>query len=58
MARKPTPRKPIRRWRIILVRAKGAPLGTVEAPDAESAIEIGAREFGYDARRLIAQPLE
>lgn len=50
--------KPLRRWRIILARAKGVPLGTVEAPDAPSAVEVGAKEFGYPAWRLIAEAIE
>lgn len=50
--------KPLRRWRIVLARAKGVPLGTVEAPDAESAVEIGAEKFGYPAWRLITEAIE
>ena len=63
MPRKPTkPKSAFRRWRIILaplVRAKGVSiyLGVVEAESAEAAVETGANGFGYDARRLIAQPL-
>jgi hypothetical protein len=58
MSKKPKP--PSRRWRIVLVRYKGVGiyLGTVEAPDADSAIEIGAIEFDYPAWRLIAEPME
>jgi hypothetical protein len=58
MAKKPTPKKPQRRWRITYVRAKGRPLGTVEAADAASAIQEAAKLFGVDPGRLIAQPME
>ncbi len=51
-------RKPPRRWRIVFVAKKGHPLGTVEAPDLAGAIEAGAKLFGVDPARLIAQPLE
>lgn len=34
---------------------RAAYLGTVEAPDANTAVEIGAKEFGYPAWRLIAE---
>lgn len=50
--------KTIRRWRILLARAKAVYLGTVEAADAKSAIDAGAKEFGYPAWRLIAEPIE
>ena len=58
MATKPQPNP--RRWRIILARQKGVSiyLGTVEAADAETAVEIGAKEFDYPAWRLIAEPME
>jgi hypothetical protein len=36
----------------------GHSAGVVEAPDADGAIKIVAERFGYDARRLIAQPIE
>jgi hypothetical protein len=59
MTKKPTPpKKPPRRWRIIYVQKKGRPLGTVEADDAASAIQAGAKLFGVDPARLIAQPVE
>ena len=55
------PKKPLREWRITLIRAKGEYLGRVEAPDAESAIERAIAEFNIDEAnrsRLIAQPVE
>jgi len=55
MAKKPKPQ--IRRWRIILVRKKGVYVGTVEAPDAETAVEVAADEFDYPAWRLGAEPM-
>ena len=59
MARKPPPpAKPPRRWRIVYVAKKGRTLGTVEAPDLAGAIEAGAKQFGVDPARLIAQPVE
>jgi len=51
---KPEPR----RWRIFIARKKAVYIGMVEATDAESAVEAGAKEFGYPAWRLIAEPLE
>jgi hypothetical protein len=54
-------KKPLRAWRITLIRAKGQYLGRVEAPDAESAIERAITEFNIDEAhrsRLIAQPVE
>ena len=60
--RKPTwSTKPLREWRITLIRAKGQYLGRVEAPDAESAIARAIAEFNVDEAhrsRLIAQPVE
>jgi len=50
-----------RRWRIILVRAKGSPVGTIEAATAEEAIEKAAELFGIKGeqrKRLIAQPVD
>ncbi len=57
MARKPTGK--LRRWRITLIREKGRYVGKVEAPGAETAIEVAAETYGIDEvrRRLIAQPL-
>ena len=56
--KKPNPRT--RRWRIILVRHKGVGvyLGTVEAPDAETAAKVAAEEFDYPAWRLSADVME
>jgi hypothetical protein len=55
------PKKPLREWRITLIRKKGQYLGRVEAPDAESAIKRAIEEFGVDEAhrsRLVAQPVE
>jgi hypothetical protein len=57
----PASPKPLREWRITLIRKKGQYLCTVDAPDAESAIERAVAEFGIDEAhraRLIAQPVE
>jgi len=56
MTKKPEPLP--RRWRIRLARQKAVYLGTVEAVDAESAIEAGAKEYGYPAWRSIAEAME
>jgi hypothetical protein len=37
-----------RRWRVVLLRAKGEILGTVEAPDAAAAKEVAVTQFGLD----------
>jgi hypothetical protein len=41
-------------WNIYNVAKKGIWLGTVEAPDKQTAIETGAQEFKTEARRLYA----
>ena len=46
-----------RRWRVVLVRAKGEILGTVEAPDAKAAAAV---QFGLDEiqrNRIMVQEL-
>ena len=40
-----------RRWRVVLLRAKGEILGTVEAPDAEAAKAAAAVQFNLDEVR-------
>jgi len=47
---KPTP------WSIHKIAAKQVWVGSVEAIDADAAIEAAAKEFNVDARRLIAFP--
>ena len=37
-----------RRWRVVLLRAKGEILGEVEAPDAEAATAAAALQFDLD----------
>jgi hypothetical protein len=37
-----------RRWRVVLLRAKGEILGTVEAPDAQAAKSAAAVQFELD----------
>jgi hypothetical protein len=49
-----------RRWRVVLLRAKGEILGTVEAPDAEAAKAVAAIEFDLDEiqrNRIMVQEL-
>jgi hypothetical protein len=46
--------KPLFRWNIYLVEAKGRWLGEVDAAAAEEAIALAAKRFGQEAERLIA----
>ena len=49
-----------RRWRVVLLRAKGEILGTVEAPDAEAAKAAAAVQFNLDEvrrNRIMVQEL-
>jgi hypothetical protein len=41
-------------WEIYIARSKAKRLGTVEAVDAEVAIEAAAKEFKMDPKRLMA----
>jgi hypothetical protein len=56
--RKPRKEQPKLRWDIYLARSTPAKLiGTVQAPDADAAVEAAIREFdikGEHAKRLIA----
>jgi len=51
MPRKP---KPLPTWEIYIARAKAKHLGSVEAADADAAIEAAAKEFRMDPKRLMA----
>jgi len=53
MAKKPEPPHPTN-WAIYKVASKATWLGTVEAPDAATAIEKAAAEFNVDTWRLLA----
>jgi hypothetical protein len=53
MAKKPK-RPPPSSWDIYQIARKSERLGTVEAPDKQAAIEMGAREFKAKAWRLYA----
>jgi hypothetical protein len=49
-----------RRWRVVLLRAKGEILGTVEAPDVQAAKAAAAVQFELDdfqRNRIIVQEL-
>ena len=49
-----------RRWRVVLLRAKGDILGTVEAPDVAAAKAAAAFQFELDdvqRNRIIVQEL-
>jgi len=61
---KDTPRKLAgrmkRRWRVVLLRAKGKILGTVEAPDGAAAKAVAAVQFELDEvrrQKIIVQEL-
>jgi hypothetical protein len=55
MARKPLA-QPLR-WDIYRAAAKARLIGTVDAPDADTAIKVAAEEYNIpDPRRLIAVP--
>jgi hypothetical protein len=53
MAKKPEAPKPTS-WNVYKIVKRGVWLGTVEAPDKQSAIEKAAAEFKVDAWRLYA----
>ncbi len=53
MAKEPEPPKPIS-WNVYKISKKGVWLGTVEAPDKQSAITKAAAEFKVDVWRLYA----
>jgi hypothetical protein len=49
-----------RRWRVVLLRAKGEILGTAEAPDVAAAKAAAAVQFGLDEiqrNRIMGQEL-
>ena len=49
-----------RRWRVVLLRAEGEILGTVEAPDVASAKAAAAVQFGLNEiqrNRIMVQEL-
>ena len=52
MAQQPT--KPQLRWDIYKAAGKAKLIGTVEAADADEAVEKGAEEFSQPATKLIA----
>jgi hypothetical protein len=50
----------MKRWRVVLLRAKGEILGTVEAPDVASAKAAAAVQFDLDElqrNRIMVQEL-
>jgi hypothetical protein len=52
--------KKTRRWRVVLLRAKGEILGTVEAPDVSAAKTAAAVQFELDevqSNRIMVQEL-
>jgi hypothetical protein len=50
------PKKPVRSWRVIIMRSKSKYLGSVDAPDRESAEGVAIKQFALDndqRRRLL-----
>jgi hypothetical protein len=57
MAKQPSkPQAPPPLWDIYKAAAKAKPFGTVEAADADEAIEKAAKEYKVIASKLIAVP--
>jgi hypothetical protein len=54
MAKKPEPPPQPKTWNIYKIAAKAIWLGTVEAPDKQTAVEKAAQEFKTEAWRLYA----
>ncbi len=56
-----SPEPSLRSWRVTLIRQNDKWMGTVEAPDAETAIQIAAEQFNAreaQRSRLIAMAVE
>jgi hypothetical protein len=45
VSRRTNPQKPLRSWRVIIIRSKGEYLGSVEAPDSETAEVVAVKQF-------------
>jgi hypothetical protein len=58
----PSPKKPLREWRITVLCKKGERIGTVEAPEADAAIKLAIEFYAitdpHRQRPLVAQPVE
>jgi hypothetical protein len=56
MPKRPSPRQPVQLWSWDIYRAasKAKWIGTVEAADADAAVEAAGKEFKTDANKLIA----
>jgi hypothetical protein len=48
MLQRTHPQKPLRSWRVIIIRSKGEYLGSVEALDRERAEAAAIRQFELD----------
>ena len=48
MSQRTRPKKPVRSWRVILIRSRGEYLGSVEAPDRERAEAAAVKLFQLD----------
>ena len=55
------PQRKLLRWRVTRIKSKGVEIGTVEAPDADSAIRQAIKDYGITDReqqkRLVTMPL-
>jgi hypothetical protein len=53
--KKPTAAK-VRRWRVVLMRSRAIPLGTIEAPDPDAAEAEAVKLFGLseDQRKRLS----
>jgi hypothetical protein len=51
VSRRTPPPKPLRSWRVIIIRSKGEYLGSVEAPDRERAEAVAVKQFDLDQGR-------
>ena len=52
MLQRTHPKKPVRSWRVIIIRSKGEYLGSVEAPDRERAEAAAIKQFELDEDQL------
>jgi hypothetical protein len=61
VSRRTHPQKPLRSWRVIIIRSRGEYLGSVEAPDRERAQAVAIKQFDLDqdqrSRLLIRERL-
>jgi hypothetical protein len=58
VSRRTNPKKPLRSWRVIIIRSPGEYLGSVGAPDRERAEAVAVKQFQFyqDQRRRLLIP--